>query len=495
MSRHNRVIEETNPASLRRISLFLLVLCAVLFAMVVSLLGYVYVERGAIARLQGSLLAETALQRQLLEGTDRDRVVFPHIEPTLGFVLNPAIADATWRAFEGSSYRVNSLGLRGPEITTKPPGTKRILLVGDSVFFGWRLPSNDMLESRLQALLDARAPDGSFEVITIALPGWNTMDQDAFLRSHLARLDPDFVVWSLLRNDLIDTPAAVPPGMLLGWASPQKTLQQPVQFSGDALSYPAPALLERWQANLERISAFRAEFDVPVSILWWREKDRALIDTVLEANDTRLPVIHLPGAFRFDRKNWCIAKDDCHPTRWANDRLALAVMDELVAAGLEVPTSFHEAELDILELFREARSKRSTVGERQQYFGALIGSLGNSVTSTSAAGALFGLTGDKLQENGLILLRAESEVSALRIDLESPTGRPGPAQTLSIRVRDNKAVLADQTLTLVDGPADYRIPLGPSDHGLYEVAWRFRFSECQAPGECYSAKLIEARIL
>ena len=488
-------MEASNPASLRRISLFLLVLSAVLFATVVALLGYLYIERGAIVRLKGSLLAETALQKQLLEGSDRDRAVYPHIEPTLGFVLNPAMAHATWRAFEDTSYRVNSLGLRGREITTKPPGTKRILLVGDSVFFGWRLPADDMLDSRLQALLDAKAPDASFEVIAIALPGWNTIDQDAFLRSHLARLDPDFIVWSLLRNDLIDTAAAVPPGILLGWASPQKTLQQPVRFSGDALSYPAPALLERWQANLGRISALQAEIDVPVRILWWRETDRALIDTVMEANEIGLPVIHLPGALRFDRRNWCIATDDCHPTRWANDRLALGVADELATAGLLEAVSFHEAERDVLELFREARSNRSTAEERQRYFAALTGSLGDSVTPASAGGALFGLTGNQLQENGLMLLRAESEVSGLHISLECPTGRPGPAQTLSLRVRNEWAVLADRTLTLVGGPRKYSIPLKPSDHGLYEVAWKFRFSECQAPGECYSATLIEARIL
>ena len=492
--RDNYDMSDPSRESLHQISLFFMVLSAVLFTVLVALLGYFYLQRIDISRLQGSLLAETALQQRLMAETDQDHAVYPHVDPSLSFVLNPALATATWVAAEGASYRVNSFGLRGAEITAKKPDTKRVILVGDSVLFGWRLVASDMLESRLQALLDSRTARGRFEVVTIALPGWNTLDQDAFLRSHLAILDADYIVWSLLRNDILDTAAAVPPGVLLGWASPQKALQQPVHFSGDALSFPAPTLLERWKSNLDRIAVFSSEFEAPVSVLWWRETDRALIDTVMQANKFTLPVIHIPAALRFDRENWCVAADDCHPTRWANDRLALAVMNELATAGLVDASAFQAADLDVLEMFEAARAGRSTPRERQRYFRRLIESVGDSVTPASADNVLFGLDGSELQENGLMLLRRQGDNSDFYLNLESPAGRPGPAQTLSVTVRDGEAVLADRILTLSAGQGEYVIPIARSVGTLYEVAWQFGFSECRAPGRCYSARLIEAGI-
>ncbi len=485
---------ELSQEALQRIALFFLTISAALFGALVVLVVYLYVEHGAIGRLKGSLLAETALQQKLMAESDPDHVAFPHVDPSISFVLNPAIVDATWVAAEESSYSVNSLGLRGEEILAKGPRVKRILLVGDSVVFGWRLEAGDTLASRLQKLLDSRMADGPFEVLTVALPGWNTIDQDAFLRSHLARLDPDYVVWSLLRNDLTDTAAAAPPGVLIRWASPQKKLQQPVQISGAALSFPAPTLLERWRSNLGRILAFSLEFEVPVSVLWWREPDRALIDSVIRINKIELPVIYVPGELRFDRDHWCVAFDDCHPTRWANDRLALAVMDELVSAGIVDSSVLQDADMAILELFRSSRLNRTTAGEQERYFAKQTRLLRDSATPMSKESVLFGVTGSQLQENGLMLFRREGDVASFYIDLEVPGERPGPTQAMSIKVRDSEAVLADQVLSLYAGRGEYSMRLDRSASTLYEVEWQFAFSECRAPGRCFSATLIEAGI-
>ena len=116
------------------------------------------------------------------------------------------------------------------------------------------------------------------------------------------------------------------------------------------------------------------------------------------------------------------------------------------------------------------------------------------MTPASADSVLFGLDGSELQENGLMLLRRQGDNSDFYLNLESPAGRPGPAQTLSVTVRDGEAVLADRMLTLSAGQGEYVIPIARSVGTLYEVAWQFGFSECRAPGRCYSARLIEAGI-
>ena len=54
-------------------------------------------------------------------------------DPRLRFELRPGgVARAE------VEYRVNELGLRGPETTReKPPGVRRIALLGDSIAFGY----------------------------------------------------------------------------------------------------------------------------------------------------------------------------------------------------------------------------------------------------------------------------------------------------------------------------------------------------------------------
>src|SRR5262245_61872169 len=94
-------------------------------------------ERGEIASLRNSLLNQETLQRQLTRGSNTLHAIYPHADPRVGFTLNHDMRKSTLWAAEGYEYEINSIGLRGPEIPPKTPGTKRIVLVSDSWFFGW----------------------------------------------------------------------------------------------------------------------------------------------------------------------------------------------------------------------------------------------------------------------------------------------------------------------------------------------------------------------
>ena len=57
----------------------------------------------------------------------------------------------------GVDVHINSQGLRGKEYAiAKPPGTYRILVLGDSMTFGWGVPVEETYPSRLEVALNAK---------------------------------------------------------------------------------------------------------------------------------------------------------------------------------------------------------------------------------------------------------------------------------------------------------------------------------------------------
>lgn len=100
-------------------------------------------------------------------------------------------------------YDINSRGWRDVEHTLeKPPGTYRILSIGDSVTNGHGVNAEEIYSSRLQAGLDAEPPDDrDYEVVRITLGALNTVQA-----AHLAKIEgllysPDLVVLGYVLND------------------------------------------------------------------------------------------------------------------------------------------------------------------------------------------------------------------------------------------------------------------------------------------------------
>jgi len=95
--------------------------------------------------------------------------------------------------------RVNSLGLRGPEIA--PKGLwKRIVLLGDSVAFGYDVAEKKALAARLRRSFSNRGVP--LEVVSAAIPGWCARQHRLFLEQHGPSLRPDLVLATVVLNDL-----------------------------------------------------------------------------------------------------------------------------------------------------------------------------------------------------------------------------------------------------------------------------------------------------
>lgn len=107
-------------------------------------------------------------------------------------------------ATEKVTIRVNSLGLRGPEVSeAKPAGSLRIIWLGDETIYEPRLAENELCTARLQELLQPSF-SGPIEVINAGLPAGCPLTELIKFRRSLARLSPDLVIAHVDVTDALD---------------------------------------------------------------------------------------------------------------------------------------------------------------------------------------------------------------------------------------------------------------------------------------------------
>jgi lysophospholipase L1-like esterase len=122
--------------------------------------------------------------------------------PILGYELRPGA-----RTFKS---QVNSLGLFGVERPVKkPPGTRRVILLGDSILEPEDMATDELMNSQLEKLYDLggfhfqshQASYGRTEVLNLGVGGYNTLMEVEALRVKGLRFDPDIVVMIFVEND------------------------------------------------------------------------------------------------------------------------------------------------------------------------------------------------------------------------------------------------------------------------------------------------------
>lgn len=119
--------------------------------------------------------------------------------PRLRFELRPGgVARAE------VEYRVNALGLRGPETTLeKPAGVRRVALLGDSIAFGYWVRDEQGLARQLESLLREQGEGpGRVEVLNFGVPGYNLEQEIEALRAKALAYSPDLVLVLFCLNDL-----------------------------------------------------------------------------------------------------------------------------------------------------------------------------------------------------------------------------------------------------------------------------------------------------
>ena len=97
----------------------------------------------------------------------------------------------------------NAQGYRGEALTVpKPAGRTRIVCLGGSTTYGYRVADGDTWPVRLQELLRAARPDLDLEVVNAGVESYTTAESLTNLAFHVLDLEPDVIVVHHNANDV-----------------------------------------------------------------------------------------------------------------------------------------------------------------------------------------------------------------------------------------------------------------------------------------------------
>ncbi len=493
-------MKHLSKESLAKIATILLVLTSLFLTLSIGLGAYFLYKKGEIKQLKANLVSQQELMNELFKSSPRDHAVFPHTVKDIGFVLNPYLKESSWKAPEGESYRINSLGLRGEEIRFKKKGTTRVLLVGDSMLFGWKLKTEDTLAAIMRNYCTATFGREKYEFIPVAVPGWNIKSETAFLEHHMSRLAPDFIIWSIIPNDGADLAGAIPPGILASWNSPQKTGQVAFTVNRKFKTLLMPGMFKKWEENIRLLQSFSSSHNIPTLFVHWSPHHRAFFEFLFQRfKFKRYPVLTPPPAL-LKAGPWRVAPGDGHPSAWANRQMAAGLLGKLVELGVISQIKFKPEELETLELFKKEEQEKNRgdagleefVQSKTEHipYKYLDGDDG------SAACILLGIQKGKMLKNGIIYLRSPGKARALNIELETP---PHPHQKRHVRFTVKNLYAEENGITVeinqrLSG-CTLELPQNKDAPPVYQLSWDFDYSICTGPAFCYSGKLLKAEFL
>jgi hypothetical protein len=115
--------------------------------------------------------------------------------------FRPSLPPA-WKDNPVHEMSLNSDGFRDAEFPrTKPPGTFRLLCLGDSWTFGASVSQDQTYPQRLQARLRQQFPKRNFEVLNLGVLGYSSFQGLELLKQTGLGLEPDFIVAGFAIND------------------------------------------------------------------------------------------------------------------------------------------------------------------------------------------------------------------------------------------------------------------------------------------------------
>lgn len=163
--------------------------------------------------------------------------------------------------------RINSLGLRGPEVLVERTHAHRIVAIGDSFTFGWGVDLEDTWIRLLEGQLVREGLD--VEVLNVGVPGASPWNYAEYAELVAPILKPDLVIIGVLQGDDISQ-LRVGQGRPRGWLGRALYWFYPATL-GDLIRRATTGtveIAEGWQAQvdvvidqIEQSDVQRARFD------------------------------------------------------------------------------------------------------------------------------------------------------------------------------------------------------------------------------------------
>lgn len=106
-----------------------------------------------------------------------------------------------------SNFSINSDGWRDQERTlSKPKGTFRVAIVGDSYIEALQVQQSDMLSEQLEKLLNKKVDKHQYEVMSFGMSGFDAAQSYLTIKHKVMKYSPDLVIYAFLSgNDLRDS--------------------------------------------------------------------------------------------------------------------------------------------------------------------------------------------------------------------------------------------------------------------------------------------------
>lgn len=210
----NQTVTTANKIPLRR-RLFYIGIIYVVFLLL--LIAVELITRVAFSHVESLDLFVNTPQQKMQVANPQQSPIFEG-DPLLLWRLKPNLDHAVWD-FTVVSTNAQSFRADYP-IGTKPAGTFRIVCLGDSVTFGYRVPPVwpdkpkdydpewQPYPMLLEKELRKANPNRQIEVFPMAVPGYTSHQGLAWLRRDIGYLQPDVVIASFGWNDASasDTP-------------------------------------------------------------------------------------------------------------------------------------------------------------------------------------------------------------------------------------------------------------------------------------------------
>ncbi|MEM7353727.1 MAG: GDSL-type esterase/lipase family protein, partial [Acidobacteriota bacterium] len=126
-------------------------------------------------------------------------------DPLLGWEHEPNatttyVGPRPWPIEFQTEININSLGLRGPEVTDLSPGGRRVLFLGDSIVAGFEVERDDHFVTLLQKRLSGHF-NQEIQVINAGVRGYGTDQSYLYFRESGKQLSSDLIVLLHSSND------------------------------------------------------------------------------------------------------------------------------------------------------------------------------------------------------------------------------------------------------------------------------------------------------